>query len=258
MVRRFIILIAFFLVLGTVGLYSVVTRIERVRTAREQANLAASKALRPDIQIIVVEGKRREEIALILEQAHICSADEFLKASIGKEGELFPDTYRFFPYTPAAQVVSTLYSNYETRTAKANAVPTATQLSIASIVEREAIGDADRAAIAGVYLNRVRVGMRLEADPTVQYGRDTNQIAALGLSTNFTFWKDITQDDYHGVPSPYNTYLNDGLPPTPIANPGLASIQAAIHPTISNYFYFLYRNGKLLLSKTIEEHQSKQ
>ena len=104
-------------------------------------------------------------------------------------------------------------------------------IRLASIVEREAGVEKERPTIAGVYLNRLQDGMALDADPTIQYAlgntRDPN-----------TWWPQITQDDYQGVQSPYNTYLNPGLPPSPIANPALASIEAAIYPEKHRLLFF--------------------
>lgn len=219
---------------------------------QRSAYYAEVAALRkPDVQITVVEGRRREEIAQQLARAGICSYDDFLAASAGKEGMLFPDTYRFFPATPAANVVATMYDTYLARTADLQ--PTAAQLVLASIVEREAERDADRATIAGVYQNRLDIGMSLQADPTVQYAKDSNSASA-----SLDYWQPITQSDYRAVQSPYNTYLHVGLPPGPICNPGLRSIEAAMRPARHNYYFIYYKDGQLLLSKTLQEHESKQ
>ena len=126
---------------------------------------------------------------------------------------------------------------------------------VASIVERESENDADRATIAGVYLNRVAIGMALEADPTVQYAKDNITLGTTPLS-KMKFWQPITAEEYHSVASPYNTYLNL-LPPGPIANPGLASIIAAENPAKHDYLYFLYNSKKQLkLAKTLTEHEN--
>ena len=101
-------------------------------------------------------------------------------------------------------------------------------------IEREAAVEKERPTIAGVYLNRLKDGMALDADPTIQY--------ALGDARDpKTWWPQITQDDYQGVQSPYNTYLNVGLPPGPIASPGKASIDAALQPANVPYLYFVSR-----------------
>ncbi len=221
------------------------------------ANVAAQK--RADIAITIPEGWRREQIATRLEQLKICSAADFMAASEGHEGHLFPDTYRFFQPTPATQVVTTLTNNFDDKTKDFS--PTENQTILASIVEREAKYDSERTIIAGVYANRLAIGMKLDADPTVQYGKETNELMtanSTGPLTLYKYWQPITQDDYTGIISPYNTYLNAGLPPSPIANPGLASLAAATNPAKHDYYYFLHKDGVLYPSRTLSEHQSKQ
>ena len=106
-------------------------------------------------------------------------------------------------------------------------------LTVASIVEREAVIPAERPDIAGVYLNRLAQGIRLEADPTVQY--------AMGYQAETgQWWKTpVFLEEYSSVVSPYNTYLNDGLTPGPIASPGLSSIEAVLNPGQHDYLYFV-------------------
>jgi UPF0755 protein len=207
---------------------------------------------RADIKVTIIEGKRREEIAAQLELAGVTTATAFLEASSDVEGKLFPDTYRFFPNTPAAEVVKTLTDTYHKRTL--DSPPTADLLTLASIVEREALRDEDRAIIAGVYQNRLAVDMFLGADPSVHYAKDTATWLATGKPLGFAFWGEITQADYRAVVSPYNTYLNKGLPPGPLCNPGLKSMRAAASPARHDYYYFLYDGDELKLAKTLEQH----
>ena len=212
---------------------------------------------RSDIKITLIEGKRKEEIALLLEANGVCSASSFLTAAAGVEGKLFPDTYQFFPDTSAREVVKTLTDNFEVKT-KTNP-PSNDELILASIIEREAKNDTERSTIAGVYTNRLNKGIKLDADPTVQYAKDSLEFKSQTIGqSQFTFWKSITQAEYQSVKSEYNTYLKPGLPPTPITNPGLASILAAQNPAQHSYLYFLHKNNQLLLSKTLAEHLSKQ
>ncbi len=124
-------------------------------------------------------------------------------------------------------------------------------LTVASIVEREAVVPAERPAIAGVYLNRLAVGMKLEADPTVQY--------AMGYqSETGQWWKTpVFLEEYAGVDSPYNTYLYEGLPPGPIASPGLDSVRAVLYPEDHAYLYFVALpdgSGRHVFASTFEEH----
>jgi UPF0755 protein len=120
-------------------------------------------------------------------------------------------------------------------------------LTLASIVEREARIPDERPMIAGVYANRLGQNMKLDADPTVQYG--------MGFDTaRTTWWRPLTVEDYKFA-SPYNTYQNVGLPPGPICNPGLASIRAAIAPTQTDFLFFVARqDGSHIFARTFEEH----
>ncbi len=118
-------------------------------------------------------------------------------------------------------------------------------MTLASIVEAEAHRPDERDTIAGVYLNRLRIGMKLDADPSVQYG--------LHLTMP------ITHDDLL-TPTPYNTYMNTGLPPGPICSPGAASIRAVLHPAKSGYLYFVARrdgSGGHYFSKSLPEQDRK-
>jgi UPF0755 protein len=114
-------------------------------------------------------------------------------------------------------------------------------LTLASIVEREAVLKSEQPMVAAVYLNRMRLRMRLEADPTVQYG--------LG------YWKKgLTTEDLRN-PSEYNTYMHYGLPPGPICNPGLEAFRAALHPAVTEAIYFVAdHEGGHVFSVTHDEH----
>jgi len=120
-------------------------------------------------------------------------------------------------------------------------------MTIASIVEREAAVPEERPIIASVYYNRIKQNMPLQADPTVQY--------AIGKGGDW--WPEITPDDLN-VQNPYNTYQSPGLPPGPICNPSLASIEAALNPAQTDYLYFVAKgdgSGQHLFAKTYEEQQ---
>ena len=177
------------------------------------------------------------------------------------EGYLFPDTYELLvdQATPEALVrrqldtfterVLPLYRKYAEGTSKPLTLHQA--LTLASIVEREAGVDADRPMIAGVYLNRLAKEMRLEADPTVQY--------AMGFQPQTgQWWKSpVFLEEYNKVVSPYNTYLNAGLPPGPIANPSLKSIEAALNPAQHDYLFFMAMgdgSGRHAFARTFAEH----
>ncbi|MFN2521143.1 MAG: endolytic transglycosylase MltG [Candidatus Limnocylindria bacterium] len=167
------------------------------------------------------------------------------------EGYLFPDTYFFRPDTTAAQLVDSLLSTFEQRvgatlrTAAAERKTTVYDLvKLASLVEREAQDRSESPTIAGVYANRLRINMKLDADPTIQY--------ALGD------WRDLSLDDLK-ISSPYNTYQVAGLPPTPICNPGTAALEGAARPANVPYFYFVAKGdgtGQHAFATTLEEHEA--
>lgn len=207
-----------------------------------------------EILVILSEGKTSEDIVLIPEGWRVTQIDEYLanKGIINQgeltaiasadEGYLFPDTYRFLPKSDPQEIRKTMLDNFKKKTEGMEIKREA--VILASIVEREAKFDEDRPKIAGVYLNRLEKQMKLEADPTVQYAKGS--------------WAPITTADYRSVNSPYNTYLFVGLPPGPICNPGLKSIEAVLHPDKNGYLYFFQtKDGHTVFSATLEEHEAK-
>jgi UPF0755 protein len=166
------------------------------------------------------------------------------------EGYVFPDTYAFPLGTTARQAVREMVFAFERRW-KPDWDSSLTELKInrndlvtmASIVEREARVPEERPVIAAVYYNRLRKGMLLQADPTIQF--------ALGHHVGRVLYKDLA------VASPYNTYTHKGLPPGPIASPGVASLAAAAHPASVPYLYFVAsRDGHHEFRVTLQEHTS--
>ena len=166
------------------------------------------------------------------------------------EGYLFPDTYAFPLGTTASQAVREMVYDFERRwkpdwDAKAADLKINRNdlVTMASIVEREARIPEERPVIAAVYYNRLRKGMLLQADPTVQY--------ALGHHVGRVLYKDLA------VASPYNTYIHKGLPPGPVASPGVASLAAAANPANVPYLYFVAsRDGHHEFRMTLQEHTS--
>lgn len=165
------------------------------------------------------------------------------------EGYLFPDTYKFNPGTSAAEIVRTMVANFrknwggEIALISTGLDPHQT-VTLASIVETEARLPEERPVVASVYLNRVRRRMLLGADPTVIY--------ALKLAGR---WDGNIRKGDLAIESPYNTYRTPGLPPGPIANPGLASLRAAAAPATTTYLYFVARNdGSHVFSRSLAEH----
>lgn len=205
-------------------------------------------------KITIPEGFRVEQIAQVLARAKLVSFDDFTAKAAPFEGRLFPDTYYFAFNSTVDDIIAKMRGNFQNRTVGLNL--SEEDLIIASIVEREAILDEERPLIAGVFKNRLKYKMKLEADPTVLYSRDT--LALFKLSTaekeNYKFWQSLPLADYHNIDSPFNTYEIAALPPAPIANPGLASITAVQNYEKHNYFYFLQKDGKIYPSRTEEEH----
>lgn len=209
------------------------------------------------VKVTIPEGWRSEQVAEKLDELKILSYADFVREALPQEGKIFPDTFYMNPRMTAGEAVKMMTDDYDERTAGLDVSNDA--LVLASIVEREAADDTDRGIIAGIYSNRIKAGMKLQSDPTVEYGRDTNNIADLSTTEKmaYSFWKSAKTVEFTSVVSPFNTYQIDGLPPKPICNPGLKSIEAALNPTPSNYFFFLYgTDGKIHPSKTRAEHEA--
>jgi UPF0755 protein len=203
--------------------------------------------------ITIPEGYRVLQIAKKLEDVGKIDPGKFLNAAVGTEGTLFPDTY-MIPYNmEEAKIVKMFKDNFETKVAKLK--PNEDQLIIASIVEREAIKDDERAKIAAVYKNRVEKNMLLQADPTIRYGLDSQKYLK-DKNLNFDFWTPLTKSDINSLNSNFNTYKQKGLPPAPICNPGIKSIEAAVNPQKDfDYLFFFHDKSQTIhFSKTYEEH----
>ena len=168
------------------------------------------------------------------------------------EGFLFPDTYVVTRSTSASQIVDSMVAQFrknftpEMRSqAQALGLSLRQAVTLASIVEKESALPQEGRLIAGVYLNRLRRGMRLQADPTIVY--------AMKQEGN---WRGILYRSDYGYDSPYNTYLYAGLPPGPICNPGRGALRAAVNPTRTDYLYFVAdQGGGHTFSRTFEEHR---
>ncbi len=211
-------------------------------------------------RITVFEGATLWQIAEILEKEGLCSEKEFLKWAENKEflqelgipsdtaaGFLYPDTYFFAKNIPCPQIISTMVKNFWEKWKSLEPLAEKSNLSLreivilASIVEKEAFYDSEKPVIAAVYLNRLKKGMPLQADPTINYALK-----------NF---RRLTYKDYRSVKSPYNTYLHNHLPPTPICSPSLSSLKAVLTPANVPYLYFVADGrGKHIFSKTYKEH----
>jgi UPF0755 protein len=181
-----------------------------------------------DIRVTIPEGWRREQIAVRLKNSltHF-NSDEFIQISATREGQLFPDTYLLPPQATPSDVLNIFLKNFAKKTnLDVSQFEDQSALILASLIEREAKTDSDRGLIAGILKKRLDSGWPLQVDASVQY--------AVNKADNW--WQPIFDTKY---PSLYNTYLYPGLPPGPICNPGLASIQAAKNPQSSSYWYYL-------------------
>ncbi|MDO8444035.1 MAG: endolytic transglycosylase MltG [bacterium] len=234
------------------GYYEITPRMSLLEIA-ELINSGKTKI----VKVTFPEGYRVEQIGQKLNSAGIVSYANFMAAAKKDEGKLFPDTYFFDPLMTADEVIAKMLEDYTTRTAGMNV--TDKDLILASIVEKEAANDTDRGIIAGIYQNRINSKMKLQSDPTIAYGRDSGAITGLTVAeiADYVFWKSAKTAEFTSVKSTYNTYLIASLPPAPICNPGLASIKAALNPSPSNYYYFLYgSDGKIHPARTQAEHSA--
>ena len=219
----------------------------------------------------IPEGWSLRQMAAYFEEQGFFPAEDFLAAAsqINRnqhpwlpadlphlEGFLYPDTYKVNGDNFTSQaVVEQMLNQFEQV-----ALPVYKQgqnqtelnlrqwVTLASIVEKEAVVADERPRIAGVFMSRLRQGQPLGADPTVEYGLGIQQTADQPLTLAEV-----------RTPSPYNTYINPGLPPTPISSPGLASLKAALYPENTPYLYFVARyDGTHVFSRTLSEHQAAQ
>jgi UPF0755 protein len=235
-------------------------RVEAPLTPLELMDKLARGDVLP-IEIAFVEGTTlRQWLAQLRQHPHVRptlagKSEPEVREALGVrdpalEGLFFPDTYRFVAGTTDVEILKRAHAEMQRRLAKAwegrdPALPLATPyeaLILASIIEKETGRSAERPAIASVFVNRLRKGMRLQTDPTVIYG--------MGEAFDGNLRKRDLQAD-----TPWNTYLRDGLPPTPIAMPGAASIEAAMNPAATDFLYFVGKgDGSHQFSRTLEEH----
>lgn len=218
-------------------------------------------------KVLIKEGLEVLEIADILQKEGLVNRDTFislaesgsfdygfLKNTTGKiklEGYLFPDTYHFSENEDEKDIINIMLKNFEEKVVPLYNESGADMslddvVNLASIVEREAASDEEKPLIASVFLNRMKIGQRLESDSTLQY-MSSEKKEFLSISE--------TKDD-----DPYNTYSHEGLPPGAISSPGLDSIKAVLYPADSNYLYFILSEDKShsVFSETFEEHLQRQ
>lgn len=220
-----------------------------------------------DVTFVILPGWRMEEIAASLPTSGLAAAPDaflqsareplnfpFLDGATTNEGFLLPDAYILPRATDADALIAALVRNFalhltsELETGFSNQNLTVYQaVTLASLIERESIVADEMPLIASVFLNRISAGWKLESDPTVQY--------ALGVDGNW--WPNPLSSFDLEIDSPYNTYLNWGLPPAPIANPSLDALRAVANPAVTDYYFFRAKcdgSGLHNFSVTLEEH----
>ena len=235
-----------------------------IPSALSPRDLLTRLTSRPDVhRVTIPEGLRVHDVVGLLsgagfgaEESFYCLLDDpaFLAAEDlppeGAEGYLFPDTYDLPLATPPERILHTMVARFRSmftpemveKAAKLGLTPNEAVI-LASLVEEEAKRADERRPIAAVFLNRLKRGMPLQSDPTVLYEREGSD-------------RTITRADLHR-PTPYNTYTIPGLPPTPIANPGRAALEAAVDPAPVEHLYFVARgDGSHEFSTTLAEHNA--
>lgn len=207
-----------------------------------------------DIWVTLIEGWRIEEMAEKLNLELGIKNSEFLKDA--KEGYMFPDTYLFPKEANTEYIANTLRKTFNSRLTedlrskiKSQGLTEVQGVILASIVEREARSDGARQMVASILLKRFKIDMGLNADATLQY--------ILGYQpAEKSWWKRHLTADDKKIDSPYNTYLYRGLPPAPICNPGLSSLQAVANADLGTPYLYYYHDSKGVshYAKTLEEH----
>lgn len=200
------------------------------------------------IKITIPEGWSNIQISDYLKDKVVAfDSKEFIKIAQKEEGFLFPETYFISPLSTSEKIVSTLRSSFDTYVAKSDIIknskrPLKDIITMASIVEAEARTTESRKIVAGILWRRLSIGMPLQVDAVFNHinGKNTYELTLEDLK----------------IDSPYNTYLYKGLPPGPINNPGLNSIDATVNPTQTDYLYFYSsKKGDMYYAKTYEDHK---
>ena len=203
-----------------------------------------------NIKVTIPEGYNIKQIAKVLSEHKICDEQKFIKSAAEQnmEGFLFPNTYFLLPQMSETEIIKVMNDEFnkfwtkerQERLKQINKTERDVVI-LASIVEKEAVADSERPIIAGVFLNRLSKGMRLESCSTVLY--------AMGVNKERLSFEDLKFE------SPYNTYRYKGLPPGPICNPGAEAIDAVLYPQATDSLYFVSKgNGTHYFSSTFEQH----
>ena len=221
-----------------------------------------------ELWVTIPEGIRREEIAdKFVESLELSGTEatafrnDFLQRSAAKEGYLFPDTYLFPRDASASAVVSLLTSTFDKKVdAKMRQdldqkdIILSQAVIVASLLERETITDQERPVVAGILIKRWRAGWPLQVDASVQYALAS---AKCGQTVDCNWWpRPLTGDDLE-INSPYNTYKFPGLPPAPIASPGISAINGVVYYEESPYWFYLHdEDGQIHYAETLDQHNT--
>lgn len=204
-----------------------------------------------ELWVTIPEGLRREEIAIRFATTlnkDLNFINEFMDLTDGKEGYLYPDTYLFPKSVDANKVVSKLLSTFEQKVGQV----TKEQVIMASLLERETFTEQEKPIVAGILYKRLENGWPLQLDATLQYAKDNTKYKTVSLQNKY--WDPIYASDKE-LNSSFNTYKNLGLPPEPISNPGISTINAAINPEASDYWFYIHdNNGVIRYGRTLDEH----
>ena len=267
-------------IIGSATLFELLVKLERAEHQLKAGAYLLSPAMRPleiidhirsgrvrTVRIVIPEGFEIKQIAALLADRGLVDAERFRELAFNAhlvfgeelpfdlpiaslEGYLFPDTYFFVEGLNEEEIIRQMVGRFR-QVVENSVIPLLAEsdltlhqvVTLASIVEREIMADEERPLVASVYLNRLAVDMPLQADPTVRYVTEEERPVVL--------YRDLEID------SPYNTYRYRGLPPGPIASPGLASMLAVLKPAETDYYYFVSRrDGTHEFSRTYDEHLS--
>lgn len=230
----------------------------------ETLNIITSKLTSSNtkqIWITFPEGLRREEIALIVFEKFSkenpqsgFNPQDFVHLTTNLEGHLFPDTYAFDLDANTEKVIDRLNQEFEKNIELLKIPPNREEeiIILASLLERESRKPEEMPLIAGIISKRIESGWPLQIDATIQYAISSNQC----LQLNCDWWPSFLSPNDLRINSSYNSYLNQGLPPAPICNPGHTSLKSAANPEASDYWFYLHGlDGEIHFARTIEEHQ---
>ncbi|TSC92052.1 MAG: UPF0755 protein [Parcubacteria group bacterium Licking1014_17] len=235
------------------GKYSIPQHISAYKLVRM---FSEGKGLPNDIVVMIPEGSNVGDIDKFLSDNGVLQPGEFLAQEVvSREGNFFPDSYRFVPDTSPREIAERLYNAFGEKTSELLGGLSDQEkeriIIVASILEKEVRSTQEMRLVAGVIENRLKKGMPLALDATVAYGA----CRPIFLNHKYCDVSEVSIVDNLKKDSAYNTYMRKGLIPGPISSPGLRAISAALHPQPSSYYYYLTtRDGVTMFSKTASEH----